>query len=64
MVPEDACSFFFKHMTVFVCNLFVEMFLADLTSCGLNLQFKVKVIIICQQQIIENNSLTLIMQVD
>jgi len=31
----------FKHyMNVFMCNVFVEMFLADLTSCGLNLQFK------------------------
>jgi hypothetical protein len=45
-------------MNVFVCNVFAEMFLADLTSCGLNLQFKMKVIII------ENNSFALIMQVD
>jgi len=54
----------FKHyMNVFMCNVFVEMFLADFTSCSLNLQFKM-VIIICQQQIIKNNSFTLIMQVD
>jgi len=65
--PGDACSFLliFKHyMNVFVCNVFLEMFLADLTSCGLNLQFKMKVIIISHQQITENNSFTLIMQVD
>ena len=52
------------YVNVFVCIVFVEMFLADLTSCGLNLQCKMKVIIICQQQIIENNSFILIMQVD
>jgi len=54
--------FFLNIMLMCWCNVFVEMFLADLTSCGLNLQFKV--IIICQRQIIENNSFTLIMQVD
>ena len=65
MFSEDACSFFFKYyMSVSMHKAFVEMFLADLTSCGLNLQFKMKVIIVYQQQIIENNSLIMIMQAD